>query len=654
METGRPPASVPAWVFSCPDYRPIVLRFWEDWAEQCPQEEYLPRITEAIAALRSMLLSKLRVQRMAHQRIGQEYVERLLMLDKGPGDTDEDEWWAEQVELARQWRESQMEDATCWGHRNKEAWIVVGEKMARRFFAELKKKKASTVMTAMTHLFDLTIGRQDTTRGILKCVTDLYKDLLTEEETWSSEAMATQAENEVWQHVRTRLDLDCSCRLDQDISKEEVEAAIRELSRLKASGLDGMPIELFKEFKCFFATLLTQAFNEALMHDSLPVGFADAYVVLLYKKGPKEDVKNWRPISILNAIYKILAKVMATRVNGVLPRLIHPTQTGFVPGRQIVTNILLAQQLLEEGEVSGQSLAFISIDLQKAYDRVRWEFLLQAMARRGFGSTFRGWVRTMLNQAYTVMQVNGVRSERLKVTRSVRQRCPLSPALYVIYIESLHELLRGDLRLQGLRLRQGDELRSLAFADDTGAIILPTVQQLRFLQEDLGIFCKFSGARVNWEKSHGVLPPDMEPPEGWDLPSAAEGRTRFLGASIAPSWGGVEQMPMQAVAATSKLNAWAKAVHLGVFGKALVIKNSILATLWYAGAIHMSGRRTFAYLRHAIQAYLWSNNADSQTSICRVAWSKLTQPRAEGGLGLLEPRLQMMALQMRHLVWYTC
>ncbi|GBG61374.1 hypothetical protein CBR_g20405 [Chara braunii] len=185
---------------------------------------------------------------------------------------------------------------------------------------------------------------------------------------------------DIWSHVQSRLNLAETCKLEEDITEEEVVRAIAELPRLKTPGLDGMPVELYKELRNFFGVLLTAAYNEAVKGGTLPQGFADAYVVLLFKKGAKEDVRNWRPISILNALYKILAKVLANRLKEVLPSIIDSTQTGFVAGRQILSKILLAQQILEEEQCTGQALAFLSIDLEKAYDRVRWEFLLQSMA----------------------------------------------------------------------------------------------------------------------------------------------------------------------------------------------------------------------------------------------------------------------------------
>ncbi|GBG85444.1 hypothetical protein CBR_g40086 [Chara braunii] len=202
--------------------------------------------------------------------------------------------------------------------------------------------------------------------------------------------------------------------------------------------------------------------------------------------------------------------VLATHLKEILPYIIDHTQTGFVAGWQILSNVLQAQQILEEEQCTGQAMAFVSIDLEKAYDRVRWEFLLQGMACWGIGGIFCGWVRSLLKGSSTVMLINVVRSDKIAVTRSVRQGCPLSRALYVIYIESLHELLREDDRIMGLKVGPAAELRSTstAFADDTGAVIPPTTQQLQVLKDDLAIFCRLicdaAGEPFPWQGPRGA------------------------------------------------------------------------------------------------------------------------------------------------------
>ncbi|GBG87380.1 hypothetical protein CBR_g45437 [Chara braunii] len=589
LEKGHPPKAIPGCVFKSEEFQPEVARFWEEWIDECPQENLFAHVAKAIQDLRERLVKQLRSSYLAHQRTREEYTRRMEELNIGlVGEQTEDEWWAEWVEAARGWR-------------------------------ELGTRKMAPLMTAMDPPFDDNQPTQRTTRGILKCIRDFYYLLLTEEEDWTPEDIAKEPEQAVWRHIRSGLDLASTCGLEKDVKTEEVERVVADLPCLKAPDLDGMPVEVYKEFHNFFVILLTTAYNEVRKHGSFPQSFAEAYVVLLYKKGAKEDVRNWRLISILTALCKILAKVMATCVKEVLPHLIDCTQTGFVSGCQIPSYVILAQQILEEDRTDAQAAPRLSSPLTS---RKR-------------------------------MTVNGVRSDKLKVTRTVRQGCPLSPALYVIYIDSMHDILRADDRLIALKVGLSMELQSTAFADGLIAVIPLTALQLGVLKYDPQTFCKYSGARVNWQKLKAILPLEVDPSEGWDIPTVTEGeRLAFLGANLTLSYGGIEQMALRSTAAVARLKPWSARGSMGVFRRALVIKNSVLATLWYAGVAHIPGKCTFRYIRKAINAHLWSNNAQAEDSICRVAWNKLIQPSRFGGLGLLDPRLQIIALQLRQLIWH--
>ncbi|GBG64779.1 hypothetical protein CBR_g46735 [Chara braunii] len=411
-------------------------------------------------------------------------------------------------------------------------------------------------MTVMDHPFVDQQERQHSTRGILKCVTEFYRQLLMEEEAWTSANMAAEPEQEVWKHIQSHLSLNSTCRMEADVTREEVERSITALPRLKAPGLDRVPVELFKDFCNFFVTLLTAAYNEALRVGTFPPGFVDGYVVLLYKKGPK---------------------------------------------------------VLEEDQCTGRVRAFISTDLEKVYDRVWWEFMLQSMAHRGVGGIFCSWFRSLLRGANTVMKVNGVRLNSLRVSR-----------------------------LEGLKT-QSKTLQTTAFADDTGASLC---------RQGSGCILQVIWAMSQLAEIKSSDAPGGGPAGGMGHPESREwGKNGLLRSKPDPSYGGVEQMAIRAVAAVARLRAWSAKGSMGVFGKALVVKNSTLATLWYARAVHMPGKRTFRYIKHAIHAHLWSNNAAAEDSTCRVAWDKLIQPRRFGGLGLLDPRFQIISLQIRQLIW---
>ncbi|CAM2116515.1 unnamed protein product [Caretta caretta] len=206
----------------------------------------------------------------------------------------------------------------------------------------------------------------------------------------------------------------------------------------KSPGMDGLTVEFYRVFWDVLGPDLVTVWTESLQSGVLPLSCRRAVLALLPKKRDLRDLRNWRPVLLLSTDYKIVVKAISLRLGSVLADVIHPDQTYTIPGRSIFDNLFLVRDLLELGCRDGLSFPLLSLDQEKAFDRLDHRYLLSTLQAFGFGPQFVGFLW---------------------------QRCPLSGQLYTLVIEPFLCLLRR--RLTGLVLRE-PELRLVlsAYADD--------------------------------------------------------------------------------------------------------------------------------------------------------------------------------------------
>lgn len=158
------------------------------------------------------------------------------------------------------------------------------------------------------------------------------------------------------------------------------------------------------------------------------------------------------------AVYKILAKVLAGRLEGVLPKLIHPDQTGFVGGRQISSNIRRVFNILYQHN-NPEPEVLISLNAQKPFERIEYNFLFTGLQKFGFGSVFCSWVTILYAAPQASVRTNKVTSSFFPLSRGTRQGCPLSPLLFDFAIEPLAIKIRNSVHFLGIR--KGEQVEKI-------------------------------------------------------------------------------------------------------------------------------------------------------------------------------------------------
>jgi len=292
--------------------------------------------------------------------------------------------------------------------------------------------------------------------------------------------------------------------LEADIHLDEISEAVKKLSNGRSPGIDGLPSEFCKQFWTILKDDILDVFRLSQRKNEIPTSCRRAVLSLLPKKDDPGLLKNWRPVALLCTDYKILAKCLANRLKHFLEYVINDFQTYCVPKITIMDNLYLVRDVTNLANAGNEDLG-LSIDQEKAFDKVDHFYLFETLKAFGFGENFISWIKLLYTGASALLKVGGGLSYPVFVNRGIRQGCPLSGQLYSLAIEPLLKKLRE--KLQGFLVEGCGKNRPItlsAYADDI-TVLIKCDKDVMNLTNALHIYEKASSAKLNWEKSEGYV-----------------------------------------------------------------------------------------------------------------------------------------------------
>ena len=299
--------------------------------------------------------------------------------------------------------------------------------------------------------------------------------------------------------------------LDRPFDEVEINNVVQGCNGDKAPGPDGFSLAFFQHCWSIVRTDVLAVCKEFHEHCQFERSLNATFVSLIPKKHGANQLKDFRPISLVGGMYKIIAKLLAKRLSTVLGRIVSPSQNAFVKGRQILDSVLIANECLDSRLQSAIPGVICKLDLEKAYDHVNWVFLLYLLRRCGFSARWRQWIYFCISSVRFSILVNGSPCGFFQSSWGIQQGDPLSPMFFVIIMEALSRMIENAIgagMLSGFAVSRNVQdplpISHLLFADDTLIFCEANDEHIDYLRSILVWFEATSGLRVNLGKSELV------------------------------------------------------------------------------------------------------------------------------------------------------
>lgn len=244
--------------------------------------------------------------------------------------------------------------------------------------------------------------------------------------------------------------------------------------------------------------------NFSRVNGSISGALNSTFVTLIPKSNKPLTFGDFRPIALCNLVYKLIAKIIAQRLKSVLSEFISPEQFGFLSGRQIHDALGIAQELLHNIKIKKMKAILLKMDLEKAYDRVNWNFLRLILIRIGIPPQVIRWIMACITSMNIAVLVNGTPSSFFSCSRGIRQGCLLSPLLFILVMDGFSRLVKQALEngwIKGIKLAKDCVSTHILFADDVLVGGMESIAEWQIYKNIIQTFCNASGMKVSSAKS---------------------------------------------------------------------------------------------------------------------------------------------------------
>ena len=518
--------------------------------------------------------------------------------------------------------------------RSRAAWVELGEKSTKYFLGlEKCRQQNNTIRSLKDQYGNVKLLDKD----ILNVASNFYESLYKTEEP-SKRNVHKYIDDIELEKVLTEGDQQMC---EGDISYNECEQAVKDMKGNKSPGLDGICVEFYQTFWPLIGKLLVDVFNQCFHVGKLPQSQRVAVMSLIFKKGDKDNISNYRPISLTNTDYRILAFILANRLQNVIGKVVSLDQGAYIKGRYMGYNTRLVSDIVDYYDKLNKPGIILSVDFSKAFDSLEWEFMFKTLKALNFGPSFIGWIQTIYNCPEACIKNNGYLSETFHLTRGIRQGCPVSSLLFILSVEMLAVNIRKCTSLKGFDFGVPQKpVKISQYADDLIAF-LNNKDELSTILNILNKFGNLAGTKLNVSKCEALWLGSLKQYQnnctlfGIKWPKALRCLGLFFGhdEELTEKLNWLDKLDK----IDQLLSLWSRR-DLSLYGKVQIVKTLALSQVVHVASILPIPKTIQFQLNSMLYKFVWSGKD-------KVKRDKIIRPYDKGGLNMVDVESMFMALK---------
>ncbi|GJT62825.1 RNA-directed DNA polymerase, eukaryota [Tanacetum coccineum] len=432
---------------------------------------------------------------------------------------------------------------------------------------------------------------------------------------------------------------DQSQDLEREVSKQEIKTAVWGCGTDKSPGPDGFSFGFYRHFWPVIEHDVYMAVNHFFIHGEIPPGCNSSFIALIPKVPDANLVKDFRPISLIGSIYKIIAKILSNRLVNVLGDIVNEVQSAFIAERQMLDGPFILNEILQWCTKKKKKTLIFKVDFEKAFDSIRWDFLDDVLKEFGFRCKWRNWIQSCLTSSKGSILVNGCPTNEFQFYKGLKQGDPLSPFLFILVMESLHLSFQRIVNagmFKGIVLDQSLCLSHMFYADDAIFLGEWSDGNISTLIHVLKCFFHASGLKINLNKSK-IMGINVESAQV--IQAAAKLGCLvlkcpfyYLGTRVGGSMTRVQAWQEIVEKVKSRLSKW-KSKTLSIGGRLTLLK-SVLGSI---PVFHMSIFKVPSKVLHileSIRSHFFNGHDPGSKKASWVKWNNVLTDKKRGGLGV--------------------